>query len=215
MLALDHIVIAGNDAETASAQYGNQFTVKAIKGGEHTNWGTYNYLSYFSNDSYLEWLGISDLAKAHHAENPLIQHLVFMIENDLPGPFQFALRTNNIDNYVTHFEKQNIPYTGPIEGNRQKPDGTTLKWRMLFPQYNHTEEILPFLIEWENLADVYPDASLLNLQTINTIHYNGINREEFARIYQLKPKKLNKNLLTLQNCKIRFNEVNRLNFDLV
>src|SRR5699024_1051550 len=158
MLALDHVVIAGNDAETASAQYGNQFTIKAVKGGEHTNWGTYNYLAYFSNDSYLEWLGISDLAKATDTDNPLIQHLVFMIENDLPGPFQFALRTNELNSYISHFDKENISYTGPVSGERIKPDGTALKWRMLFPHYDHSEEILPFLIEWENPKDAYPHA---------------------------------------------------------
>ncbi|MEN1968353.1 VOC family protein [Lentibacillus sp. N15] len=215
MLALDHIVIAGNNAEQASAQYGNQFTIKAIKGGEHINWGTYNYLSYFSNDSYLEWLGVTDLDKARNAENPLIQHLVYVVDNDLLGPFQFALRTNQMDDYIAHFEREAIPYTGPFAGQRAKPDGTVLKWRMLFPQYNHTEAMLPFLIEWENPGDAYPESSLLNIQTIQTIHYNGIDRDMFARIYQLKPKKLNKHLLALQNCKIRFGDERNLRFDLV
>lgn len=215
MLALDHIVIAGNNAETASAEYGNQFTIKAIKGGEHADWGTYNYLSYFSNDSYLEWLGVTDLAKAKQAENPLIQHFVHTIENESPGPFQFALRTSQMDAYVTHFQNERIPYSGPFAGERTKPDGTVLKWRMLFPMYNYTEEMLPFLIEWENPNDAYPETSLLNIQTINTIHYNGVDRDTFARIYQLKPRKLNKRLLALQNCKIRFTDDAKLHFDLV
>ncbi|GGB55642.1 hypothetical protein F3157_08365 [Virgibacillus dakarensis] len=215
MLALDHIVIAGNNAEKASAQYGNKFTIKAIKGGEHIDWGTYNYLSYFSNDSYLEWLGITDLTKAKNAENPLIQHLVYTMENDLLGPFQFALRTNQMDDYIAHFKAEGIPYKGPFSGERAKPDGTVLKWRMLFPEYDHTKELLPFLIEWENPRDAYPDTSLLNIQTITKINYSGMDRDKFAHIYQLKPKKLNKNLLTLQNCRIQFTDHKKLHFDLV
>lgn len=215
MLALDHIVIAGNNAEKASAQYGNKFTIKAVKGGEHTDWGTYNYLSYFSNDSYLEWLGVTDDKKAKNADNPLIKHLMYVIENDLLGPFQFALRTNQMDDYTEHFQAENIPYIGPIAGEREKPDGTVLKWRMLFPQYNYAKELLPFLIEWEDPKDAYPDTSLLNIQTITKINFNGVDKDTFAHIYQLKPKKLNKNLLALQNCKIQFTEDKQLHFNLV
>ncbi|MGY0693662.1 VOC family protein [Virgibacillus sp. FSP13] len=215
MLALDHIVIAGNNAERASAQYGNKFTIKAVKGGEHEEWGTYNYLSYFSNDSYLEWLGVSDKTKAESAVNPLIKHLVYVIENDMAGPFQFALRTNQMDDYITHFKAHNIPYKGPFAGQRERPDGTVLKWRMLFPEYNHTKELLPFLIEWENPKDAYPDTSLLNIQTITKINLSGIDKDTFAHIYQLKPKKLVKNQLTLQNSKILFKENGKLEFSLV
>src|SRR5690625_6775684 len=72
MLELDHIVIATPDMDESISQYGNKFAIKAIKGGEHEAWGTYNYLSFFSNNGYLEFLGIDDLEKAKDAENPLI-----------------------------------------------------------------------------------------------------------------------------------------------
>ncbi|WP_099156493.1 VOC family protein [Virgibacillus ndiopensis] len=215
MLALDHIVVAAIDAEESSAKYGNKFTIKAVKGGEHEDWGTYNYLSYFSNDSYIEWLGVTDEFRTKNAENPLIQHLVYVLDNKIPGPFQFALRTNEMDDYIYHFKEQNIPFKGPFTAQREKPDGTVLKWRMLFPEYNHEKELLPFLIEWENPKDAYPDTSLLNVQTITKINYSGIDRDKFAHIYQLKPRKLNKSLLSLQNCKINFNNNEKLHFDLV
>ncbi|WP_188457010.1 VOC family protein [Virgibacillus oceani] len=215
MLALDHIVVAAINAEESSAKYGNKFTIKAVKGGEHADWGTYNYLSYFSNDSYIEWLGVTDASKTKNAENPLIQHLDYVLDNKFSGPFQFALRTNEMDDYVTHFKENNIPFSGPFAGQRKKPDGSLLKWRMLFPSYNHEKELLPFLIEWENPKDAYPDTSLLNVQSIPKINYSGVDRDTFAHIYQLKPKKLNKNLLTLQNCKINFGNYDKLHFDLV
>lgn len=215
MLALDHVVIAATNAEELSALYGNQFTIKSIKGGQHSDWGTHNYLSYFSNDSYLEWLGTYDNVKLKQADNPLIKHLAYVLEKDITGPFQFALRTTQMDKYVEHFVENNIPFEGPISGMREKPDGSMLKWRMLFPSYNHETEVLPFLIEWDDPKEAYPDTSLLNTQTIRQINYGGIDKETFTKIYQLKPKKLNRSYFPLQNSKINFNTSGKLEFDLI
>ncbi|WP_157724787.1 VOC family protein [Virgibacillus phasianinus] len=215
MLALDHIVVAATNAEELSAMYGNQFTIKSIKGGQHNDWGTHNYLSYFSNDSYIEWLGSYDKDKSNKADNPLIKHLMHVLDHNIVGPFQFALRTTQLDDYVDHFIEQDIPFEGPISAMREKPDGSLLKWRMLFPTYDHESEVLPFLIEWDDPREAYPDTSLLNTQTIRQINYGGIDRETFTKIYQLKPKKLNKNHFPLQNSKIFFTDNKKLEFDLI
>ncbi|MFD2043877.1 VOC family protein [Ornithinibacillus salinisoli] len=217
MLALDHIVLTGKNVEESSTKYGRRFAIKAIKGGEHEEWGTYNYLAYFSNDSYIEWLGIQDSQIANNSNNPLIQHLVYALENDVFGPFQFALRTNEMDNYINHFKEKNIPFHGPFLGQRERPDGTILTWRMLFPVYDYTKEMLPFLIEWgPNASPNGPSAkSLSNPQAIMNLHYGGVDKEQFKHIYQLKPKRLIKNQFSLQNSKITFNGEQILKFDLV
>lgn len=215
MLALDHVVIAANNVEELSAIYGNKFTIKSIKGGQHNDWGTNNYLSHFSNDSYLEWLGTYDDVLSRQTDNPLVKHLVHVLENKLIGPFQFALRTTKMDKYMQHFKENNIPFEGPIYGAREKPDGSILKWRMLFPSYNHETEVLPFLIEWNDPKQAYPDTSLLNVQSIKKIHFGGIDKETFTKIYQIKAKKLNKNQFPLQNSIIDFTSNEKLEFDLV
>src|SRR5699024_3644077 len=196
------------------SQYGNKFAIKAIKGGEHEAWGTYNYLSFFSNNGYLEFLGIDDLEKAKDAENPLIQHLVYVLERNNYGAFQFALRTKQLDQYVTHFEKNNIAYHGPYDAQRQKPDGTILKWRMLFPEYNYESGVLPFLIEWEDTKVVFSEANLAKVQNITKIKFGGITKEDFSNIYKLKIKKFKKYILQLLKSKIYFNYNNKLRFNL-
>ncbi|WP_217587354.1 VOC family protein [Lentibacillus saliphilus] len=214
MLALDHIVIAGKNAEDASLKYGNQFSIKAIKGGNHTNWGTYNYLSFFANTSYLEWLGIHDEATAKQTDNPLIRHLVHVLENGQTGPFQVALRTKQMDKMVSHFNAHSIPYKGPYSGQRKRPDGSLLSWRMLFPEYDHTKEVLPFLIEWGSPRDYQTATSLLNPQAITKVNFGWYDKDSFAHIYQLKPRKLF-NHLPLSNTKLYFTQDEQLTFDLV
>src|SRR5690625_6093682 len=94
MLYLDHIIWTGDNIEKVSDQYGKDFAVKSVKGGEHEDWGTFNYLTHMSNNCYLEWLGIRDMKRAEMQEMPLIQHLTYALNNGIHGPFQFALRTN-------------------------------------------------------------------------------------------------------------------------
>src|SRR5690625_432064 len=210
MLALDHIVFSGTDMDFHN-ESNNHHPIKAVKGGEHDHWGTYNYLAHFSNDSYLEWLGIRDYDKAKQSDNPLIKHLIYVSDQGKEGPFQFALRTNQLDKFVSHFEENDIPYKGPFQGNRNKPDGTQLKWRMLFPEYDYRTEVLPFLIEWQSPNHI---SSLYNPQTITAINIGSISTPKFRQIYHLKPRKLLKNRVLLQNSKIFFNDDNKFSFDL-
>lgn len=208
MLALDHIVFAGAQKDFSEEEYGQGSSIKAVKGGDHEIWGTYNYLAHFSNDSYIEWLGINDYEKAKQVDIPLIKHLIYSADQNQNGPIQFALRTNQMDSFVAHFEKQGIPYKGPYDGQRSKPDGTVLKWRMLFPEYDYTQEVLPFLIEWQTPNQV---SSLFNPQAITSVTMNS-DIEQFRHIYQLKPRKLLKNRVVLQNAKIFFAQDGDLTF---
>lgn len=214
MLALDHIVINSTNTNDIITRSGKKMAIKAVKGGEHDDWGTFNYLSHFSNNSYLELLGVNDLDKAVQSTNPLIQHLLYMQRNEINGPFQFALRTKQLDSYVTHFQKQGIPFKGPFPAQREKPDGTILRWRMLFPVYDYTTETMPFLIEWEDQKAAFAETNLANTQSITRVYYGSLDKPSFARIYQLKPKKLNKNQISLSNSNIYFAGDGQISFEL-
>src|SRR5699024_5569032 len=207
MLDLDHVVLTGENIEELSKQYGTDFSVKSIKGDDHEEWGTYNYLAHFSNNCYVEWLGIRDIRFAKQLNHPLIQHLVYNLQHRYQGPFQLALRTDKLDQYVTHFEKKNLPYVGPFVGKRRKPDGQLLTWRMLFPKYDYTNrETLRFLIEWYQPEHELVDVSLVNQQAISNIHFGGITKKRFTEIYNLPNQKILRNKVNLRNTKIHFHQ---------
>src|SRR5690625_6326622 len=149
MLSLDHIVIASSDLEKASKKYEETFDIKTVKGGEHESWGTYNYLAYFSNDSYIEWLGSSKTAIARNSDNPLIQHLVYLLGRGLQEPYQLALQTCNLDGFVEHFQSEKLPFIGPVPGIRNRPDGKMMTWWRLFPTYNVNMGTLRCVSEWD------------------------------------------------------------------
>ncbi|HLR55037.1 MAG TPA: VOC family protein [Pseudogracilibacillus sp.] len=214
MLYLDHVIWTGQDIEGISAKYGADFQVKSVKGGEHEDWGTFNYLTFFSNSCYMEWLGVRDVNKAKQLDHPLIQHLMYTLEHKQNGPFQFALRTDRMNDYIKHFTEKGIPFKGPFHGHRTQPNGNTLSWKMLFPTYDFTKgETLPFLIEWDQPESERIEVSLINNQAVTNLHFGGITRQRFQEIYNLTPRKM-LNTKVLRNVKVTFHEEKHLSIDI-
>src|SRR5699024_5360944 len=87
-----------------------------------------------------------------------------------------------MDAFIKHFQMNGIPFVGPFQGNRQKPNGENLTWRMLFPQ--HSLNITPFLIEWGQ-TDLYgADPVAINKQQLNVLLNKNENLQLFHHIYQ-------------------------------
>lgn len=210
MLALDHLVFAGQDIKAMSAAYGSEFNLKAVFGGHHEAWGTYNYLAYFSNNAYIEWLAINSETVANQSDSPLIKHLTYQLKNKQAGLFQFALQTNDLDSFFTHFTENDIPYTGPFQGKRKLANGKTITWRMLFPTYDHTTETLPFLIEWDQPESDRVNVGLVNSSAITKFEFSGTSLEKFLHIYNLPGKKRLRNSVRLKNTTLTFKDAGEL-----
>ncbi|WP_167751437.1 VOC family protein [Lentibacillus salicampi] len=196
MLAIDHIVIAAKDPEQAARDFGKEYDIQITEGGRHANWGTYNYLAYFRNDCYIEWLGIFDETTAARSDNPLIHLLFRELAEGHEGAIQFALRTNQMDDAIQHLRKLDMPFTGPVRGSRQLPDGSLLEWRMLFPETNW--EVLPFMIEWNKGKNTPQDPNLINDKTISlTTHLTDPGM--LSSIYQLN---VNDGIVRLDNAEL-------------
>ncbi|WAH38783.1 VOC family protein [Alicyclobacillus dauci] len=144
-IQLDHLLQAVKSPEDARLAFERQLGVHTTTGGSHPQWGTYNTLCYFGL-SYIEWVGVRDEEVAVRTDfgRNVIERLAVH-----EGPIQFALRTENMDEIVNRWAQQGVPFDGPINASRSRPDGTILHWRMLFPrQQGGTSFKLPFFIEW-------------------------------------------------------------------
>ncbi|GGF33352.1 hypothetical protein GCM10010954_35650 [Halobacillus andaensis] len=189
MLAFDHLVIASKQPKQDQEEFTSTHGLKGVPGGHHKIWGTFNELCYFTNDNYIEWLGLSDHETASNSDNPLIQQFKQTFDQGEFGPFQFALRTTSMDEYITYYEEKGISYHGPFPGERRRPDGSLLKWRMLFPEaLDHVKAPLPFLIEWTGKNE---PSSKADINSSRFLHLSlGISDFEatkrlFETIYRL------------------------------
>lgn len=188
-MEFDHLVVVAKLPEQAKKDMVLKHGVIGVKGGEHKAWGTYNHLAFFQNHTYIEWIGIQDHERAKNSGNRLIQHLVHTWDQDKEGPITFALRTDNMDALIHHWDQEDISYSGPFEGSRTTPNGSTLSWRMLFPTFDFQSKILPFVIEWGDEINAPDDPDDINTIPFQTIHI-GVDdldkaKDEWKLLYQL------------------------------
>lgn len=212
MLALDHIIIPSHNPQQAAEEFAAQHSIHITKGGRHADWGTFNYLAYFQNNVYIEWIGIEQMDLAEKSNNPLIQQIVRALENSIERPIQYALRTRQMDQYIEHLGAMNLPYSGPVTGSRKRPDGSLLEWRMLFP-LSPTKHPFPFLIEWGNQPNIPTDPYLINTQTISSITDQRPNITSFQTAFHL-PAHRGTELAKLENSHLYVADGDHLSFSI-
>ena len=180
MIALDHIVIASIDPKATAQAFAANMPAQVVQGGKHMSWGTWNWLCHFSNDCYIEWIGIFDEHLARNSDNPLIQRVAkALIIDKKEGIIQFAFRTDQMDSLSQTLEKLGQSVKGPVPGSRSLPDGSKLEWRMLFTEADSARP-LPFFIEWGKKLPA--SESDLNSKSISSITVPESAREHYEQL---------------------------------
>ncbi|NIK11959.1 VOC family protein [Alkalibacillus almallahensis] len=174
MTAFDHLVIHSFNPKQHKELFSQVHQLQGTAGGKHDAWGTHNHLAFMQNDCYIEWLGVDDETIARSSENPLIQSTIQAYDQKHEGPFQFALRVNHLDDIMNRLTQEQVSFAGPFPGQRTKPDGSELAWRMLFPMDESLNRPLPFLIEWDVDINRPGDSSLINQRSFSNIEI-GVN----------------------------------------
>lgn len=134
---IDHIVIAVDNLDLASAQFDAAgFTV--TPGGSHPT-GTHNALITFKDGSYLELIAIRDaeLAKDH----PWFKRM-----GGKQGYVTFAVGAKPLDYELERLASRDIVALDRKDGGRARPDGQQLAWKSAALQ-SDPPVFLPFLIE--------------------------------------------------------------------
>src|SRR5690606_10119876 len=122
--------------------------IHAVEGGSHPDWGTANTLCYFDL-SYIEYLGVENPAVAEKAKgNSLVRQALEDLSHG-EGPARIALRTDDLAEAARLLEKQGWKTSGPFPGSRTSPDGTLLRWSLLYPEGPDGELPPPVPTRWE------------------------------------------------------------------
>lgn len=152
----DHAVIAVSDLSTATRAF-QSLGFAVSPGGKHTGRGTENAIIRFGLD-YLELLAISDEEEAR-AQGLNRAALADFLRDHEGGLVGYALAAQNIAEDADRLRAFGLTVEGPFEMSRQRPDGTTLAWRLAVPEGVPWRRPWPFLIEWET-----PDATRLTVE---------------------------------------------------
>jgi hypothetical protein len=142
LLGIDHLVIACADPDAAVADLERDVGLLPGGGGRHEALGTFNRLVWLG-DTYLELIGVfdRDLAERSWVGAPTVRAL------DAGGGLAtWAVATDDIDADVARLDAGGAGLSEVIPGERRRPDGSTVRWRLAQPRELGLERP-PFLIE--------------------------------------------------------------------
>ena len=137
-LALDHVVLAAADLDDAAHELAARHGLASVAGGRHPGWGTANRIVPLG-DAYLELVAVAD---EDEAARSVFGRWVASRRAAPFAPLAWAVRTPELDAHAARLAIE------VAAGERARPDGTTLRWRLAGVAEAAAEPSLPFFIEW-------------------------------------------------------------------
>ncbi|WP_025688095.1 VOC family protein [Paenibacillus zanthoxyli] len=143
----DHLVHYVNDLDQPVKLFLDHGLV-AFKGGSHTEWGTYNSLSYFGL-TYIEFLGIENLELAKATEhNRVVKDAVEVLpEHEVLS--RVVIRTDDIEEMAASLEAAGLKLSPIMDGKRLDNKGRLIEWRMMTIDGDFGGLVYPFIIQWK------------------------------------------------------------------
>ena len=146
-ITLDHLVYCVPDLAEAADRIGQALGASFAPGGRHQTEGTRNVLLRLGDRAYLELLA-SDPTNDRVAA----PRWMGIDRADLPRLTRVALRTDDIVSHAGILKSFRPELARVIAGERQRPDGSLLRWQLTRPLPEPAIEAWPFLIDWSASA---------------------------------------------------------------
>jgi Glyoxalase-like domain len=146
---LDHIILGCNDLDRGIAFVEQNTGVRAAFGGVHPGRGTRNALLSLGERRYLEIMA-PDPAQQEIVRFPQIRQ---MSDPHLIG---WAMHFPDLAALAKRLRENLVPFQGPDEGSRKRPDGHVLSWKTI-SLADDRNGLLPFFIEW-SADSVHPST---------------------------------------------------------
>lgn len=153
LTGIDHLAIAVADPDAAASALESALGLGPGGGGRHERLGTFNRLIWLG-DTYIELIGVfdPDLAAASWVGAPTLRALAAG-----GGLATWAIATDAIDDDVRALRERGSDLTEPIAGERVRPDGQSVRWRLSAPA-RLDPGLPPFLIEHDQAAAEWTPA---------------------------------------------------------
>jgi Glyoxalase-like domain len=154
LTGIDHLAIAVPDLDAAVAELADRVGIAAGGGGVHPGAGTANRLAWFG-DTYLELIAVVDREAA--AGSFLGEPTIRVLDEEGAGFVTFVLASEDLDGDVGRLRAAGSAMSDPFPGERRRPDGRIVRWRLARPGAVGPE-LPPFLIEHDTSAAEWTQA---------------------------------------------------------
>lgn len=160
---IDHLVFATPDLDAGIAVIDRKLGVQAVAGGRHPDFGTRNALVALGPETYLEIIGPDP-----EGTEPDGPRIFGIDELEAPRLATWAAKATDLEDRVATGRAAGAELGEVFPGQRRKPDGTLLTWRLSDPTAMPAHGIVPFLIDWGDTpnpaGDATPGCRLLELR---------------------------------------------------
>jgi hypothetical protein len=140
-LEIDHLIVAGPDLADLVAAFERVTGARAAPGGRHAGQGTHNALVGLGSGRYLELL-------APDPEQPGGDFRAGIAYLTAPALHTWCARAGGAGDVAARIAAAGLsPRRLPM--SRQRPDGVTLRWELVFADDHPYAGLLPFFIDWQ------------------------------------------------------------------
>jgi len=154
----DHLLWGAADLDAAVAELAERTAVRATAGGQHPDLGTHNAIAALGGKRFLEVI----------APDPALQPGALarqLAGLKTPRLIMWAARTPSAAAAAARAKAEGYQ-AAVIEGHRQRPDGTVVRWTNVFVSDHGGGTLVPFFIEWHGGSHPAEDgATGLRLRT--------------------------------------------------
>jgi hypothetical protein len=146
VLRLDHLGYAVRDLDEAAVRWREELGLDSVVGGRHVGLGTANRIVPLG-DQYIELIGVVDQAEA--ASNAFGRSVLERTaERD--GWLLIVASSDDVEVEATRLGLE------MVAGQRVRPDGSEVRWRMAGLDAPEREAWMPFFITWDIPDELYP-----------------------------------------------------------
>jgi catechol 2,3-dioxygenase-like lactoylglutathione lyase family enzyme len=157
LIGIDHVVLATDDPDETADALERKLGLVATGGGRHDAFGTFNRLIWLG-DAFLELIGVADAGLA--GRSWLGRPVLDALERGA-GLVTWAIAVDDLDDAL-RWAPPDGPLVGPLDGERRRPDGRIVRWRLARP--DPVSPTAPFLIEHDLGAAEWSAAERLARQ---------------------------------------------------
>ena len=150
---IDHLVYAADDLQSGIGAIEALLGVRAVPGGRHAAWGTHNALLALGPRCYLEIIAPDPDVAAPPRPRPFglkagaAQRLATWVANG-----------TDLATLQASAAAAGVVLGGVLAGERQRPDGSLLRWTLTDPACVLGDGVVPFFIDWG--ASPHPASAL-------------------------------------------------------
>jgi hypothetical protein len=127
LIAIDHVIIASADPDHDAQVLEDRLGLRSTGGGRHDEPGTFNRLIWLGN-SYLELVGVFDRERA--MRHWWGAHVADILATRTGGYEGISLASDDLDREIESLRRQGSELMDAIEGQRVRPDGDVVRWRL-------------------------------------------------------------------------------------